>query len=120
MSVNSKYEAKVVSRFVKISPNKLRRIAYCIKNKSVDESLLILKFLPHKGCKIFITLINAGYKNLCKGSELDIKSIFIKDIKIDDGPFFKRFQPHAQGRSFPIKKRTSHITVRVITYLDAV
>jgi large subunit ribosomal protein L22 len=29
----------------------------------------------------------------------------------DGGPMLKRFQPHAQGRAFPIKRRTSHITV---------
>lgn len=101
------------SRYVKISPNKLRRISSFIKGKSVYDALLLLKFLPHKGSKILISLINSAYKNSCINVLNDKKSVIINEVQIDDGPFLKRFQPHAQGRSFPIKKRTSHITIKL-------
>lgn len=101
------------SRYVKISPNKLRRISNVIKGKSVYDALLLLNFLPHKGSNILSGLINSAYKNLVFSSFKDKKSVKILNVQIDDGPFFKRFQPHAQGRSFPIKKRTSHITIKI-------
>ncbi|MBI6547143.1 MAG: 50S ribosomal protein L22, partial [Cyanobacteria bacterium NC_groundwater_1444_Ag_S-0.65um_54_12] len=46
------------------------------------------------------------------------KGLARRDLRVtaafaDGGPVLKRFQPHAQGRAFPIKKRTSHITVIV-------
>lgn len=105
--------SKVISRYVKISPNKLRRIVGFIKNKSVYDALFVLQFLPHRGSKILSSLISAAYKNLENFSSFDKKSVLIKCIQVDDGPFFKRFQPHAQGRSFPIKKRTSHIIIKL-------
>jgi len=39
--------------------------------------------------------------------------IFIKEIRIDEGPTLKRIRPRAQGRAFRINKRTSHIKVIV-------
>ena len=39
--------------------------------------------------------------------------LYIKKILIDSGPTLKRFRPAAMGRSVPIKKRTSHITITI-------
>lgn len=116
MTVAGNSESKVISRYVKVSPNKLRRITMYMKNMSVYDSLLVLEFLPHRCSRILTRLINAAYKNLINFSFFDKKSVFLKCIQVDDGPFFKRFQPHAQGRSFPIKKRTSHITIKLTVY----
>jgi len=108
-----KSESKVFSRYVKIAPAKLRRIAVFIKHKSVEDALFILKFSPHRGSKLLISLINSAYQNVNSFNSVEKSSVLLDNIQIDDGPFFKRFQPHAQGRSFPIKKRTSHIFIKV-------
>ena len=35
------------------------------------------------------------------------------EASVDEGPTMKRFRPRTQGRAYRIRKRTSHITVRV-------
>ena len=35
--------------------------------------------------------------------------VFISELRIDEGPTTKRFQPKARGRMYRILKRTSHI-----------
>jgi large subunit ribosomal protein L22 len=35
----------------------------------------------------------------------------VSDLRIDEGPTLKRWRPRAQGRVYPILKRSSHISV---------
>lgn len=44
---------------------------------------------------------------------MDDKFLYISEARVDEGPALKRFCPHAQGRGFPIKKRFSHITIKL-------
>jgi len=43
--------------------------------------------------------------------DVDIDSLFIKEIYVDGGPVRKWFRPRARGVSATIKKRTSHISL---------
>ena len=43
----------------------------------------------------------------------DQREVVIKEIRADQGPTFKRFQPRARGRAAPIRKHTTHLTVIV-------
>jgi len=37
----------------------------------------------------------------------------VSECYCDEGPTLKRFRCRAQGRAYKIKKRTSHITIKV-------
>jgi len=50
---------------------------------------------------------NAGEKGL------NVDSLMVKTAFVDGGATLKRIRPRAQGRAYPIKKRTSSITVVV-------
>ena len=41
----------------------------------------------------------------------DVDAMKVKQVLIEDGPVWKRFNPRSQGRAHRIIKRTSHITV---------
>lgn len=98
------------SRFVRISPSKVRRILDQIRGRSVNEALIILKFMPYKVCPIISKVISSAVAN--EKIKLTSKEglLSITEARADEGPVLKRFCPHAQGRGFPIKKRMSHIT----------
>jgi len=49
--------------------------------------------------------------NAKENFSLDKKNLFIKEIKVDGGVTLKRRMPRARGSAYPIKKRTSHVTV---------
>ena len=110
-------EARSVSRFVRLSPRKARIVADLIRGKSIDEALGILALMPKKASPILRKAVlsagaNAQFKN---DNEVAMTNsdIFIKEIRIDEGPTLKRIRPRAQGRAFRINKRTSHISVTV-------
>ena len=47
--------------------------------------------------------------------QVDPRQLVVKATWADEGKTLKRFQPHAQGRAFPIMRRSSHIHVVVGT-----
>ena len=49
--------------------------------------------------------------NAQQKGEVDIDTLYINALTVDEGPRIKRFTPRAMGRATMILKRTSHITV---------
>lgn len=102
------------SKYVRVSPLKVRRIIDQIRNRTCNEALLILKFMPQKSCSLVSKVISSAVSNAKNNLGWQEKSLFILEARVDDGPFLKRFCPHAQGRAFPIKKRMSHIVSLIL------
>ena len=114
-------EARAVSRFIRISPRKARQVADLIRGKNIQEALGILALTPKKASPILRKAVLSATANVRHNTDMDRKAkdteIFIKEIRIDEGPTLKRIRPRAQGRAFRINKRTSHINVTVGTEL---
>ena len=51
------------------------------------------------------------------GIEVEDAGLFIKEIRVDQGPVLKRIRPRAQGRAFRINKPMSHNKVTVAASL---
>lgn len=43
--------------------------------------------------------------------EADMRRLYIKDARVDGGPYLRRWRPKDRGRAHPIAKRTSHLIV---------
>ena len=106
-------EIKARTRFVRISPFKLRMPIERVKGKNVETALNILKFMPVKAAGIIGKTLKSAVANAEHNNELDIDDLVVKNIIVDHGPTMKRFRPRARGRASRILKRTSHITVIV-------
>lgn len=117
MSEKNNLEGKAICRYVRISPDKVRRIADQIRGQSFQNAVIILKFMPYKSCPLLFSLISSAVSNAKQKSGLDENSFFISEVRVDEASFLKRFVPHAQGRGFPIKKRMCHITSSVFNSL---
>lgn len=93
------------------APRKVRLVAAVVKGKRVDKALTLLSFLPKKAALSVKKLILSATANAKQGSGLERDALKIKNITVDKGFVFKRYRARARGRSAPIRKRTSHITV---------
>lgn len=102
------------SRYIRISPRKMRQVVDLVRGKRVDEAINILHFTI-KGASVPIektirsAVANLG--NLEEGERIDIDQIYIKEAFVDEGPTLKRFRPMSMGRAGKIRKRTSHLTI---------
>ncbi len=104
-------EVRAVSKYIRISPQKARLVADLIRGKDVDEALSILKFTPKKAAKLIDKTLRSAIANAEQTKIIDVDSLYVKRIYVDQGPTMKRWMAKAMGRASRILKRTSHITV---------
>jgi len=104
-------EVRAVSKYVRISPQKVRKVVGDIKGKSVESGLQKLKFMPQKAANILEKIIRSAVANADQNADIDIDMLVIQNITADQGPSLKRWKARARGRGTRILKRTSHITV---------
>ena len=60
-------------------------------------------------------LLASAVANAENNQGLDPSTLVVDTAYVDEGPTLKRFQPRAQGRAFRIRKRTSHITIELVS-----
>ncbi|MCP4214474.1 MAG: 50S ribosomal protein L22 [bacterium] len=104
-------QVKAVSRYVRISPQKVRRLIDAVKGENAETGLNILKFMPQKAAKILGKVVKSAVANADQNPDIDVDNLVIMNVTADQGPMLKRFKARARGRGTRILKRTSHITV---------
>jgi large subunit ribosomal protein L22 len=104
-------EVQAKARFIRISPRKARLTADLVRGKKVQEALTDLALSQKAGSAIVTKVLKSAVANADQLGNIDIDSLFVKRIFVDQGPTMKRFRPRAMGRATRIRKRTSHITV---------
>ena len=106
-----KNEIRAVSRYIRMSPSKVRRVLRQIQGKTYSEALLLLEFMPYASCTPIIKVLRSATANARNNFGMDETKLVIKSAFADQGPTMKRFRPRAQGRAYRILKATSHITI---------
>ena len=109
----TKTEAKAFGRYIRMSPNKVRRVLNQIRGKDYKEALMLLEFMPYRACGPVWQVVYSAAANAQNNYNLDKKKLFIDEVYADEGPKLKRIRPRAQGRAYRIVKPTCHITVVV-------
>jgi large subunit ribosomal protein L22 len=107
-------EVKAKAKFVRVSPTKVRKVAKAVKGKPAEDALNLLGYMPQRSAKILATVIRSAVANADQKPDIDVDSLSISNIIVNQGPSLKRFRPRAMGRATKILKRTSHITVLLV------
>ena len=104
-------EARAITKFIRLSPRKVRLVVDQIRGKGVEEALNILKFTPKRSALVVSKTLRTAVANAESTQSVDVDQLFVKQVKVDEGGMWKRFTPRAQGRATRIRKRLSHITI---------
>ncbi|UUX32865.1 50S ribosomal protein L22 [Fundicoccus culcitae] len=105
--------AKAIAKTVRIAPRKVRLVADLIRGKQIGEAISILKFTPNASAPVIEKVLMSAIANAEHNYDLDVESLYVSEVYVNEGPTMKRFRPRAKGSASPILKRTSHITVVV-------
>ncbi len=106
-------EVTARTRYARISPFKLRLPIDEVKGKPAGQALTMLRFMPLKAAGILYKTLQSAVANAEHNNEMDVDTLIVKNIIVDQGPSMKRFRARARGRAGRILKRTSHVTVVV-------
>ena len=104
-------EARAIAKYLRISPRKVRLNADLVRGKRVEDALNLLTHTPKAGAKVVSKVVQSALANAGQDKSIDVDTLFVKSIFVNQGPTLKRFRPKPMGRAGRIRKRTCHITV---------
>ena len=110
---NKVLEATATLRFARISARKVKIVADIIRGKKVDETLAIVKFTPKASSEIIEKLLKSAIANAENNHGMNRGNLIVSEIYANQGPTMKRIRPAAKGSASRIRKRTSHITIKL-------
>jgi large subunit ribosomal protein L22 len=111
--------ARASARYVRVTPQKARRVVDLIRGLPAADAQAILRFAPQSASEPVGKVLDSAIANAEHNHDLDPRELVVTEAYVDEGPTLKRFRPRAQGRAYRIRKRTSHITVVVTPLLAA-
>ena len=106
-------QAEATLKYARISSRKVKIVADLIKGKDVNEALAILKYTPKASSEILEKLLKSAIANAENNHHMAHEKLYVADIYANQGPTLKRIRPAAKGSAFRIRKRTSHITIKL-------
>lgn len=112
-------EIKAKAKFIRMSPRKVRLVVDIVRGKNVETALNQLKFANKLAAKPIAKLINSGIASAKHNYEIEEDNLYIKEIRVDEGPTLHRWMPKAFGRATPLRKRSSHINLILAEIKDS-
>ena len=102
-----------VTKYVRVSPKKARLVANSIKNLPVEEALFQLSYGEQKSCKHLEKTLKSAIANAEVKLDVKREELKVHEVRVDEGPAWKRAKARSRGGRSPILKRTSHLKVVV-------
>lgn len=104
-------EVKAVAKYIRVSPQKVKKVTDLIQGKPAGEAVQILNF-TRKGTVTEVTkVLKSALANAKNNFGLNSDSLYVKKALVGKGPILKRTKPRARGRSDLMRRRSSHITI---------
>lgn len=99
------------AKYVHIAPRKVQLVTDAISGMDVIEAENQLKYFTKRAKVPVLKLLKSAVANAENNFNMIKDNLYISEIRVTEGPTFMRYRARAFGRSAPIRKRTSHITV---------
>jgi large subunit ribosomal protein L22 len=101
------------AKYLRGSTRKANLLVREIVGKPVEDAAAMLRFMPQHVARDVAAVLKSATANAENNHNLSADNLYVVEARADEGPTAKRWQPRAQGRSFPIHKPMTHITVVV-------
>ena len=98
-------------RSARVSSRKARLVADQIRGKKVEEALDILTHDLQKSSDIVKKVLESAIANAEHNQGLDIDTLFVSKILVDDSFTMKRIRARARGRADRYFKRSCNINL---------
>ncbi len=90
-------EVKAAVKYIRVSPQKARLVADTVRGKAVSDALSILEYTPKAVSRYIYKLISSAVANASSRDDMDVDTLFVKTIFVDQGPYIKEIQSSCNG-----------------------
>ena len=94
-----------------ISHRKLSLACDMIKNMKTSQAVVLLSFQVQKSCQILHKLLLSAIANAENNKNIDPDSLLVETINVGPASRLKRFHARGRGKSAPVRKHYSNITI---------
>jgi large subunit ribosomal protein L22 len=98
---------------LRMAPRKVRLVADLVRRMPALQAETQLLFLNKEAARPILKLLRSAMANAEHNFKLAKDVLWIKHITVDGGMTIKRFRPRAHGSAAPIRKRTSHVLLKL-------
>ena len=111
-------ESRAIQYAVRQSARKMRLVIDLIRGQAVPDADAILRFSKKRAAKQIHKVLKSAVANAQQAAQrqntpFDADGLRVSYAVVNEGQTLKRFTAAAMGRGTPIKKRTSHVEIRV-------
>lgn len=93
------------------SPRKVRLVADAVRKLPLEKALQQLAVIERRASVVVAKVIRQALANAKHNHRLEANQVELKNIIVNAGPTYKRWQAASRGRANSVYKRTSHIRV---------
>ena len=112
--VEEPQEVRAQGKWLRITPRKARLVVDHIRGRTVPEARTVLAFTPRAAAREIEKVLASAVANAEANHGLLGDELVVAAAYVDEGPTIKRWRARARGRVARIKKRTCHITLRLV------
>jgi len=107
-------EALASSKYLRMSPQKVRLVVDLIRGQNAGQALNILRFTKKRATHEVEKVLRSAIANAeQKNENVDVDRLVVVKAYVGDGPRAKRIRPAPMGRAYRYQRRMCHITVVV-------
>jgi large subunit ribosomal protein L22 len=107
-------EAQASSKYLRLSPQKVRLVVDLIRGQNAGQALNILRFTKKRATHEVEKVLRSAISNAeQKNESVDVDRLVVSKAYVDDGPRAKRIRPAPMGRAYRYQRRMCHVTVVV-------
>ena len=104
-------EVHALTRFARMSPQKVREVARQIQGLPAEEAVQLLRFIPRKSARLLSKTLASAIANAENNHGLDIDSLVVAEAHVGKNLVMKRIRARARGRAAPIQKPFAQLTI---------
>ena len=111
-------EARASVKYLHVSPYKVRPVLDLIRGMSAEDAERVLQLTPRDAAGDILKVLESAIANAEHNNHIPVDELYVATCYCDEGPTRASGRARARGRSFKIRKRSSHITVVLARFAE--